>query len=207
MIKKHVHFIPQQEGLLLLWLTNLKEKIGTAGAAAGMPATEITELETFLTALIGAINLAEIKRNELKNALTERDELKKINLKGIMVLVNRLKNLPGYKASIGSELGLNSTSQVVDPLLLKPDIKAAVYPGKVLITFNLQLMNCITIYSRIKGSNGWDRLGNDYESPFEDVRPLMVANQPETREYQALYFNGRQDVGYASDIIEVTYGG
>jgi hypothetical protein len=68
-------------------------------------------------------------------------------------------------------------------------------------------MSCVTIYSRIKGSFGWTRLGNDYTSPYEDKRPLAVEHQPEIREYMIRYFDGREDIGLESDVVPVVFGG
>lgn len=68
-------------------------------------------------------------------------------------------------------------------------------------------MHAVSIYSRIKGTEGWTKIANDFASPYVDRRPLTEPGKPENREYMALYFDGREDVGQQSDIASIVFGG
>lgn len=207
MKSKYVHFIPKPDAQLAVWAANYKIKIRPIGALLGLTEEQIANQEATADKIVQAVNKVEVKKNELENAREAKEESKLADVQALIDMAVALKRHPAYIASMGSELGIIGSLQTVDPQNLKPVVKAKVYPGKVTLRFNLQKMNCISIYTRLKGNMGWEKLGNDFESPFEDKRPLQVANQPEIREYMARYFNGREEVGQESDIVSVLYGG
>jgi hypothetical protein len=60
---------------------------------------------------------------------------------------------------------------------------------------------------RLKGQSLWTKLAYDSYSPYEDNRPLAVANTPEHREYMAIGVIQDAAVTLQSDIIEAVYGG
>jgi hypothetical protein len=207
MKKRYVHFIPSIDAQLAVWAGNYKLKLGTIGPLLGLTAVQVTDQEAIADRIIAAVNKVEVKRTELENAVEAKEESK---VKDVQLLVNMaiaMKRHPDYITSLGSDLGIVGTLQILDPENLKPLLKGKAASGKVILRFNLQAMNCVSVYSRIKGSMGWEKLGNDYKSPFEDRRSLAVANQPEIREYMVRYFNGREDVGLESDIVTIVFGG
>jgi hypothetical protein len=207
MKSKYVHFIPKADPQLALWAANFKIKIRTLGASLGVTEEQIVALEAVVDRIIQAVTKVEVKRQELETAVSAKEEAKTDDVQLLVDTAVALKRHPNYTASMGSELGIIGSLLTVDPQNLKPVLKPKVYPGKVDLRFNLQKMNCISIYTRLKGSMGWEKLGNDFESPFEDKRPLALVNQPEMREYMAMYFNGREEVGQQSDIVSVLFGG
>ena len=46
-------------------------------------------------------------------------------------------------------------------------------------------------------------LARDTSAPYMDNRPLLVANQPETRSYTAIYVLHDEEIGLVSDAISV----
>lgn len=46
-------------------------------------------------------------------------------------------------------------------------------------------------------------LARDTSSPYVDNRPLLVANQPETRTYTAFYVLHDEEIGLVSDAVSV----
>lgn len=207
MKKIYISFVPRADGDLVVWLSNLKEKIVTLGPVLGLTAAQVTSVQEYCETMINAINKVEVGRGSLSLALNAREEAKEKELQQIVDILVAAKRSPAYLDSIGGELRILGTVQTYDPEKLKPTLKADARTGKVVLSFNLQKMNCVSLYARLKGTSGWDKIANDYESPYEDKRSLAVAGQPEIREYMARYFNGREDVGIPSDIVTVTYGG
>jgi hypothetical protein len=53
----------------------------------------------------------------------------------------------------------------------------------------------------------WVFVARDTNPPYEDHTPLAVANKPEIREYMLRAVLNDAEIGVASDIVAVTYGG
>lgn len=207
MKRLYIHFIPKADGDAATWYKNFKEKIVLWGPQLGLTPAQITELESAADAAIDAIAAAEVKRKDLEEAIKAKNSTRQTSLQTVSRAVSVMKANLAYEESIGSSLGIVGYSRLFDLKEIKPLIKATSYNGRVDISFNLQVMKCITIYSRIKGTYGWEKLGNDYASPFEDKRPLALPQQAEIREYMAFYFNGKEDIGKQSDIVSAVFGG
>jgi len=62
----------------------------------------------------------------------------------------------------------------------------------------------VKVQMRRKGDSTWTDLGIDLQSPMMDKTPLLVANQPEIREYRMQYLDGDELTGSWSDIVSVT---
>ncbi|MDR6339462.1 hypothetical protein HNQ91_002513 [Filimonas zeae] len=207
MKKQHIHFVPRGDSQLAVWASNIGDKISIIGPQLGMDAAAVTKVETAALNIEMAVKAVESKRADLEQAVSLKNESKVADVQVIADAAAVMKRHPDYREQLGSALGIVGYVVNYDPKDLKPVIKARTFEGKVEISFNLQQMSCITIYSRLKGTNGWTRLGNDYESPFIDSRPLTVATQPEIREYAAMYFNLREDVGQMSQIETIVFAG
>jgi hypothetical protein len=65
----------------------------------------------------------------------------------------------------------------------------------------------VKIYCRRTGDEEWELLNHTSLSPYKDKRPLKVLNQPEWREYYAVYVYDAKMVGQCSDIVRVVFGG
>ena len=61
----------------------------------------------------------------------------------------------------------------------------------------------MAIYSRRAGGP-WELLAIDLASPYLDARPLLVATQPETREYRLQYYEAEAPVGDFTAIASVS---
>lgn len=205
--KKSIPFVPANDGDLVIWATHVKELIVIYGPMLGLTPAQVTAIQDLCLFIIAAAMKVETKRAEQAQAIAARNLMRDNELQQLVNMLIALKRNAAYTTDMGSELRIIGGVQVFDPERLKPNLKADVLPGKVQLNFNLQRMNCVSIYCRAKGTMGWEKLANDYESPYEDKRALTVPNQPEIREYMIRYFNGREDVGYESDIITVTFGG
>jgi hypothetical protein len=112
-----------------------------------------------------------------------------------------------YTDAIGRRLGIVELGSLFNPNEQKPVVSLVAYPGCVNVRFKKYGMKGVTIYSRIKGTLGWEMLGHDYKSPYLDKRSLQEGNQPEIREYMARFFDGHEDIGLSSDVVVIVYGG
>lgn len=207
MPKVYSYFIPQSNAKLLVWNGSFKEKIALLGPDVGLTAAEVTELEDSSQNIIDAILLFNTKNNEVDSARSALEVCKQNQLKKIIQKVGVIKRHPNYNDTIGSALGIIGSSQTIDLEVTRPALKLSVFPGAVEVSFQLMGMRGITIYSRTKGTLGWQQITHDYESPYLDTRPLAEPNKPEIREYMGRFFNGREDVGRESDVAVCTFAG
>ena len=56
------------------------------------------------------------------------------------------------------------------------------------------------------GTGPWEMLAIDLESPYFDERPLLVAGQPEVREYRMRWYDKDGPNGDWSPVQKVTVG-
>ncbi len=75
------------------------------------------------------------------------------------------------------------------------------------ISFTKKGVDAIAIYSRLRGTANWTKIGVDTTSPFDDTRGLAVAGVPEAREYMAHGVLHDAEIGVPSDIASITFGG
>ncbi len=75
------------------------------------------------------------------------------------------------------------------------------------ISFTKKGVDSIAIYSRLRGTAAWTKIGVDTTSPFDDTRALAVAGVPEAREYMAQGVLNDVEIGVASDIASITFAG
>jgi hypothetical protein len=54
-----------------------------------------------------------------------------------------------------------------------------------------------------RGGGGWELLAIDLSSPYLDERPLLVAGQPELREYKLQYYDDAAPVGDFTTVMSV----
>jgi len=207
MKKKYKHFVPGPDSEKSPWAGNIAEKISSVGVILGLSAATITKVEDAALNIKNTVDTVEVRKRDLEKAVAAKEQSLQEDVKVILAAAAVMKRHPDYRVQLGSDLGIVGYTVVYDEKDLRPNIAVRAFEGRVEVSFDLQLMNSITIFSRIKGTNGWDKLGNDYASPFEDRRPLQVAHQAEIREYAAMYFNGKEEVGQMSQIETLVFGG
>lgn len=123
----------------------------------------------------------------------------------IFALVQFIKASPGYTPEMGQLMGIVGSEDAAEHLA--PTIKVKAERGEetcdcVKITFKKYGHSGVAIYSR-RGGGAWEFLGNALTSPFMDDRPLLVAGQPEVREYRARFWDGSES-GDWTDIAGTT---
>lgn len=207
MKKRYDYFVPKNDALLAQWLINFKQKIPTIGAALGLSPAEISELENYVQVLLDAINKVEVKKREQEEAVTAKELAKEKELLLIKAAIGRMKRLPGYTANMGSELGAIGSVQTIVVDAVKPVINLSTVPGGIKIVFNKKNMPAISIYTRLKGTNGWTLLAVEDVSPFIDSRTMAEPEKAEIREYMAICRSSKAEVGVPSAIETVVFAG
>jgi len=129
-------------------------------------------------------------------------------LQRIFAYVQIIKKQPTYTEAIGLQLGIvGSEDNTGHPL---PEFTAKSELGDdchcVRIKFKKFRHMGVAIYSR-RGPNGaWEFLAIDTDSPYLDERELLVAGQPEVREYRMRFWDAGAENGEWTDVTSVTVG-
>lgn len=123
----------------------------------------------------------------------------------LFALVALIKLKPGYTDSIGADLGIIGAEDTTDKAT--PKFSADVTQGSGSQTATLSFFKYghqgVHIESR-RGTGAWEFLGIDTESPYVDERPLLVATQPEVREYRMRFWDKGTPNGDWTDTVKVT---
>jgi hypothetical protein len=200
-------FIPRSDAELAIWLGNHQAQMALVGATVGLLPADITAISDACTRTFGKINDVEAEKQVLQQKVAEKDAAKKEDLATIRGFAKRIKTHAAYTEAIGQQLGIIGTAGDMDEETVKPKLSGDVFPGYVRLKFTKKGLDGVNIYTRLKGQSQWVFLARDTNSPYDDNRPLTQAGVPEAREYMCIGVIADTEVGQASDIVSVVYGG
>lgn len=122
-------------------------------------------------------------------------------------LVQEVKAKPAYSEPMGLDLGIVGSEISPPPGAAMPRIKVEAILGADhqvgRVKFYKDGHQGLWIESR-RGTGGWEFLAIDTESPYLDERPLLVAGQPEMREYRARFWDRGEPNGDWCDVASIT---
>ena len=123
----------------------------------------------------------------------------------IRAAVQRIKNQPGYTDAVGEQLQVvSSKADELNPATAKPPFDGTPSVGKVTLDWTKGEFDGVVIEGKRGAETVYTLLDKDFKSPFEDVRPNLVAGQPEVRRYRMIYLLDDAVVGTYSDEVSVT---
>ena len=200
-------YIPRKESLLVTWLQNFKTKIVLNATELGLEADEVTAIVTFCDAMLTAIKDSGITKSTYESVVKNKNTVVDGGVTTLRSFVGKIKNVDGFPATIGEDLGILTSTSSTDFSVYKPSLRGAAHPGYVLIKFSKKGVDGINLYARNKGDSEWERLNFYMFSPCVDARPLEVAGQAENREYMGIGVIKDHEIGLQSDIISVAFAG
>jgi hypothetical protein len=209
-MKKHVDFVPRSDADFLSWLKVYRDNFPrlAAGITGHFFSPEQAEEHLrLIDELIAAFTEIVLQQATLSALITRKNLLRKKVTKQIRFVAMCAKRNRPPLTELVIGLHLISKGQPVDTSIAAPKVVASVSVQGVHLAFDKQRFLCVAIFSRYPGESGWTFLGNCLRSPFLDNRPLRVPQQPEIREYMAMYSNGVTMIGQESDIVSVVYAG
>ena len=126
----------------------------------------------------------------------------------IFTLVAKAKLSPTFTEAIGTDLGVIGAAVTPTPGTASPRFLTELLQGTngtqtVKITFYKHGHMGVYGESR-RGTGAFEFLAIDTESPYLDERPLLVAGQPEVREYRLRFWDKGTPNGDWSDVASVT---
>lgn len=126
-------------------------------------------------------------------------------LRRILDFIAQIKRQPGYTDVIGYQLGIIGEEITEEHPV--PEFTLIQERGEgcqcVKIRFYKYGHKGVVVFSRRAGG-AWEMLGIDLASPYMDERPLLVAGQPELREYRLQYYDNDGANGEFSPVQTTT---
>jgi hypothetical protein len=200
-------YIPRNDGALLLWAQNYKNTIATAGLTLGLTPAEVNAEQVLCDSLINEINLVQAARAAAASAVKQKEDVLQTAGGALRTNIGRHKKATTYTAAIGEALKIVGSANAVDIANYKAKISVEKFAGYVRIKFTKQGADGVNIYHRKKGTATWLFLARDTKSPYDDHIVLATSGQPEHWEYKAFGVINDEEIGQASDIVEVVFGG
>jgi hypothetical protein len=200
-------YIPNKESELLVWAQNYKSTIPSAGVSLGLTPTEISDEQTLCDNLINSINNVQAAKAATASAIALKNEELQTSGGALRLSIGRHKKAVTYTTAIGESLKIVSSTTGIDVANYKAKISVEKFASYVRIKFVKQSADGVNIYHRKKGESTWKFLARDTKSPYDDHIVLAISGQPEHWEYKAFGVINDDEIGQASDIVEVVFGG
>ncbi|WP_395719318.1 hypothetical protein [Prosthecobacter sp.] len=121
------------------------------------------------------------------------------------LLVKEIKGKKAYNETMGLDLRVVEEEDAAEHPRPEFALKTEAGDGChcVKVRFKKFGHYAVAVYSK-RGSGGWELLGIDSSSPYEDDRPLLVAGQPEIREYKLRFWDAGEENGDWTDVASIT---
>jgi hypothetical protein len=196
-------FVPKTQNAYLKWHDNLKSGVTatTTGATAAdvtMLAADNAALHDKMTAATNADNASKAAHADLNNAIAGSQA-------NARKLAQRIKKSTGYTTVIGNTLQLEGAEDSTDMTQQAPVLNATAKANGVMeLGFNKMDAEGVHIYEQRDPTAGFNFLGSETHSPYVDNRPLLAAGKPETRQYKAVFFLGKAEIGLPSAVVIAT---
>ena len=114
----------------------------------------------------------------------------------------RIKKSTGYTEVLGKQLNIIGAEDTTDMTQEQPTLSTIVRAaGVVEIDFNKIDAEGVHIYGMRDGETVFTLLASATHARYIDNRPLLVPGKPETRQYKAVFFIGKSEIGLTSDTV------
>ncbi|MGA2029814.1 MAG: hypothetical protein ABSG87_07055 [Verrucomicrobiota bacterium] len=192
-------YVPKDQDGYVKWHDNLKG--GVTATTPGATAADVTMLTTDNTALHAKVTAATTADNAAKAAHADLNTAIATSKTNARALAQRIKRSTAYTTMLGDQLGIEGPEDSIDLTQQKPTLSTvAKAAGVVEVDFNKMSAEGMHIYSMRDGDAGFTLLASETHAAYVDKRPLLVAGKPETRQYKAVFFLGKSEIGLESDV-------
>ena len=199
-----IDIVPHPDGVFLNWFDQLAAAATAKGAAAGLPATDISTLTACATELHTRFAAATAAKATADQAVIDKNASRARAEVVARAAIRRLKASTSYNEGLGAQFGVLAADDSTDMTAAKPVLTAtAQLGGVVVIDFVKSKSDGVNLYSRRGAETGFTVLARDTASPYVDNRPLLAEGKPELREYKAMYILDDVETGLPSDIASI----
>lgn len=197
-------FLKETDSAYDTWLKNFVDAIPPLVEKLGVDATLVTETISSLNATHEKYTIAVAKEAEASSAIKAKNMQRKDSETKCRQLIRQIKASKSYTEDIGKLLQIINANDKPNYEDVKPVITPKASGNKIAIKFVKKRMTGIRLYCRRANEADFSLLAIQHKSPYNDTRKNATANQPEERQYKAIYFMNDDEVGQMSDIITVT---
>jgi hypothetical protein len=192
-------YVPKNQDGYIKWHDTLKG--GVTATTPGATAADVTMLTTDNTALHTKVTAATTADNASKAAHADLNTAIATSKTNARALAQRIKKSTAYTMMLGDQLGIEGPEDSIDMTQQKPTLNTvAKAAGVVEVDFNKMSAEGVHIYGMRDGETGFTLLASETHAAYVDNRPLLVAGKPETRQYKAVFFLGKSEIGLESDV-------
>ncbi len=197
-------FSPGGDGEFIPWVEAFSNQLAFHAPSVGVLPAEVATVQGMIAVTVGEIGAATMARNAAQSATAAKNASRQTTEATLRALVRRIKAHPAYTEAVGQDLDVIGPEDTTDLATARPTLTAtSVLAGAVTIGFTKSIADGVRISSKRGAESGFTFLATDTTSPYVDNRANQSAG-PETREYQAQYFDQDQPVGLLSDPLVVT---
>jgi hypothetical protein len=186
------YFIPKQQTPYVQWHDTLKG--GVSVTTPGATAADATMLTADNAALHAKLTTATLADNASKAAHADLNNAIAASKTNARLLAQRIKKSTAYTDVIGKQLNIIGAEDTT----LFASVKAG---GVVEIDFNKMDAEGVHIYGMRDGETVFSYLASETHAAYVDNRPLLAAGKPETRQYKAVFFIGKSEIGLTSAVV------
>ena len=195
--------VPKTQNAYLKWHDNLKNNV--TATTTGATTADVTMLTTDNAALHAKMTVATNTDIASKAAHTDLNGTIASTQANARKLAQRIKKSTGYTPVIGNTLQLEGAEDSTDMTQQAPVLNATAKANGVMeLGFNKMDAEGVHIYEQHDPTAGFNFLGSETHSPYVDNRPLLAAGKPETRQYKAVFFLGKAEIGLPSAVVIAT---
>jgi hypothetical protein len=196
-------FVPRQQDAYVNWHDTLKN--GVTATTPGAGAADVTMLTADNATLHAKLTVVNTADNASKAAHADLNIAIAASQGNARKLAKRIKSSTSYTDVVGTQLGIIGPDDSTDMTQEQPTLDTgAQSAGVVQIGFNKMDAEGVHIYGMRDGDAAFALLASETHSPYVDNRPLLAAGKPETRQYKAVFFLGKSEIGLESAVVVAT---
>lgn len=201
------NYFPSNDSEFLTWFRNFLDKLKNNYAAElEVPGNVVSQLESDFNEAKSRLDELQAAKTKAQSA-TEAKNTAFGNIQNYMRdQVAIIKRHSKYTNTIGEDLGMIAPKPISKdniPPGTKPSFLPTVMLDRVRLDWTKSFFSGVAIYGRRGSEQNFTLLARDTKSPYDDARPLLTPEQPESREYRMHYLLDDDEVGEWSDVVKV----
>jgi hypothetical protein len=196
---------PQNDAKLKAWLDKFGLTIQNYGTQLGIGAAEVTQAINLCSEMAQQITVAKAAMAAAKSANTKKKEMRKTHLGPLRKIMRRMKASPAYNSALGTDMGIITSRQRVDPNTFKPQLKVSTEASMIAVRFKKYGMERFEFYGRRDGEEKFQMIGARNFSPFYFKPEALPGNPAQTWHIKAVAVLRDEPVGQWSNEYQVLF--
>ncbi len=201
MAKKN--YVPRRKPEFRNWHANFKTQLHLLATKYSITTGQLATVDQNDADIIADFGDDAAKDLVARAANTKSRSTKSRSERDARAIAQQIKRHPSYVDDDGVLLDIIGPEDSTDPATAKPVLVLRVVAGgNVEVSFVKGIFTGVKIFSKRGSETTFIFLTIDTESPYVDNRPNLGTGA-ETRQYQAVFVDGDDEVGLTSDIVSM----